>query len=129
MTLLSRGIPLEELIMFTISLYVGAAVLLLLSAFKDKGRTLAALRKQWKSFENILPQFLAMILIIGLTLALSPPEIISRIIGEETGWLGMLGVAVVGAITLIPWICCFPFLTRKTAYSSGIGKKWSNCRV
>lgn len=36
-----------------------------------------------------------------------PPEIISRIIGEETGWLGMLGVAVVGAITLIPGFVAF----------------------
>ena len=50
--------------MFTIILYALAFVLLTISFFKDKGKTKAALKKAWKAFENILPQFLAILLIM-----------------------------------------------------------------
>lgn len=106
--------------MFTISLYVVAATLLLLSAIFNKSRTLVALKKSWKSFENILPQFLAVILIIGLTLAALSPESISELIGKQSGWLGMLGAAIVGSVTLVPGFVAFPLAAKLMGSGGGM---------
>ncbi|WP_353853016.1 permease [Dehalobacter restrictus] len=94
--------------MFTIVLYVLAAGLLLLSFLKDKKKTKMALLKAWKSFENILPQFLSIIIIIGIMLAVLSPDTISKLIGQQSGWIGMIIAAVIGSITLIPGFVAFP---------------------
>ena len=94
--------------MFTIILYLLAGSLLLLSAIKDKKKTKKALIKAWKSFENILPQFLSILLIIGIVLTALTPEAISKLLGQESGWLGMVIASVVGSITLIPGFVAFP---------------------
>lgn len=94
--------------MFTIVLYILAAGLLILSYIKDKKKTKMALFKAWKSFENILPQLLAILIMIGVLLAALSPETISNLIGRESGWLGMLVASILGSITLIPGFVAFP---------------------
>lgn len=89
-------------------LYIGTAVLLLLSYYKDKQKTKKALLKAWKAFENILPQFLVVILLVSLLLAALDHQMILKIIGTESGWLGTLLAALVGAVTLIPGFVAFP---------------------
>ena len=84
--------------MFTILMYIVAFGLLILSFFKDKKKTLLALKKAWKSFENILPQFLSILVMIGIMLAVLSPEVISGLIGEKSGWLGMLMASLVGSV-------------------------------
>ncbi|NPV26073.1 MAG: permease [Firmicutes bacterium] len=94
--------------MFTNTLYVLTIVLLLYSFYRDKKKTNMALKKAWKSFENILPQFLAILLIIGITLAVLSPETISKLIGQKSGWMGMIIASIIGSITLIPGFVAFP---------------------
>jgi len=94
--------------MFTIILYILAVFFLFLSFVKDRKKTGMALKKAWKAFENILPQFLAILVIIGLMLSILTPEQISRLIGQQSGWLGMLIAGVIGSITLIPGFVAFP---------------------
>jgi uncharacterized membrane protein YraQ (UPF0718 family) len=94
--------------MFTIILYILAFVLLLFSFIKDRKKTNIALKKAWKSFENILPQFLSILVIIGIMLAILSPEMISKIIGKESGWVGAVVAAFIGSITLIPGFVAFP---------------------
>lgn len=105
--------------MFTIVLYVLAATLLLLSFIKDKAKTKIALVKAWKAFENILPQFIAIIIIVGLMLSVISPATISKFIGNQSGWIGMFLVAIVGAITLIPGFVAFPLAA--TLLNNGAG--------
>ena len=94
--------------MFTIILYLLASVLLIISFLKDKKKTKMALKKAWKAFENILPEFLVVILLVGLLLAVLNPEAISKIIGAESGWYGVVLAGFVGSITLIPGFVAFP---------------------
>ena len=94
--------------LFTLILYGVAGVCLVISVIKDRKKTLLALKKAWKSFENILPQFLAILLIIGMGLAVLNAETISRLIGKQSGWLGVAVLAILGAITLIPGFIAFP---------------------
>ncbi len=92
----------------TIALYVIAIAALITSFVRSKEKTRLALKKAWKAFENILPQFLSIILIIGMMLAILTPEQISHFIGKESGWLGVLLAAAIGSITLIPGFVAFP---------------------
>jgi uncharacterized membrane protein YraQ (UPF0718 family) len=86
---------------------------------KDKKKTKMSLKKAWKAFENILPEFLVVILFVGVLLAVLNPDAISKIIGSDSGWLGVMIAAVVGAITLIPGFVAFP--TAAMLLQSGAG--------
>jgi uncharacterized membrane protein YraQ (UPF0718 family) len=92
----------------TYILYGVTIILLIISFIKDKKKTKMSLKKAWKAFENILPQFLVVILFVGVLLALLNSEVIGNIIGSNSGWLGVLFAAVVGSITLIPGFVAFP---------------------
>jgi uncharacterized membrane protein YraQ (UPF0718 family) len=94
--------------LFTIILYGVAGGGLIVSLVKSRKKTLMALKKAWKSFENILPQFLSVLVIIGLMLAVLEPETISKFVGSGSGFLGMLVLAALGAVTLIPGFIAFP---------------------
>lgn len=90
-------------------IFYGLAIVgLAVSFFKDKKKTLLALKKAWKSFENILPQFLVVLLVIGVLLTVLNPQVISQLLGAESGWYGTVIAAFVGAITLIPPFVAFP---------------------
>lgn len=91
-----------------IALYTITIALLGGSFYKDKKKTKMALKKAWKSFENILPQFLVVILLVGFLLAILNPKVISGIIGANSGWVGVILASLVGAITLIPGFVAFP---------------------
>jgi uncharacterized membrane protein YraQ (UPF0718 family) len=67
-----------------------------------------ALKKAWKAFENILPQFLTILIIIGLALAILSPEAITNLLGTNSGIWGVMAAAVIGSITLIPGFVAFP---------------------
>ena len=76
-----------------------------------------SLNKSWKAVENIMPQFLSIILIIGITLAALSPQEINNLIGQQSGWIGMIIAAIIGSATLIPG---FVALTA-ALYKSGGG--------
>ena len=90
------------------SLYAITLLLLIISYFKNKNKTKIALKKAWKSFENILPEFLVIILLVGILIAVINPELISKIIGSNSGWLGVFLASIIGSITLIPGFVAFP---------------------
>lgn len=89
-------------------LYGITILLLAISYYKDKKKTKMALKKAWKAFENILPEFLTVIMFVGVLLAVLNPQVISKIIGNNSGWFGVIIAAIVGAITLIPGFVAFP---------------------
>jgi len=92
----------------TTALYIGTIGLLLISYFKDQKKTRMALKKAWKAFENILPEFLVVIMLVGVMLAVVNNDVISKVIGADSGWMGVVLAALIGAITLIPGFIAFP---------------------
>ncbi|WP_205737058.1 permease [Acetobacterium paludosum] len=92
----------------TIVFYGVAAAGLILSLAKSKEKTKLALKKAWKAFENIMPQFLGIILLIGLLLSVLSAEQISSLIGKDSGWIGVIIASIIGSITLIPGFVAFP---------------------
>lgn len=103
----------------TTALYIFTIGLLLISYYKDKKKTKMALKKAWKAFENILPEFLVVIMLVGVMLAVVNNDVISKVIGADSGWLGVLLAAIIGAITLIPGFIAFP--TAALLLKSGAG--------
>jgi uncharacterized membrane protein YraQ (UPF0718 family) len=94
--------------MFTYILYALAIIGLIFSFIKDKGKTKKALLTAWKSFENILPQCITVLIIIALFLTVLDTEQISELLGAESGALGLIIGAVVGSITLMPPYVALP---------------------
>lgn len=105
---------------FTYSFYGLAALLLFFSFLKDKRKTLLSLKKAWKMFTGVLSQFVAILLFVGLALAVLSPEIIRRLIGEETGFIGMLLSSLVGAVSLVPVMIAFPIVAELLESGAGI---------
>lgn len=100
-------------------MYAVTTLFLIFSYFRDRNKTKMALKKAWKSFENILPQLLGVLILVGLLLAVFDAERISKIIGNQSGWMGVIFSAVVGAITLIPGFVAFP--TAALLLNNGAG--------
>jgi uncharacterized membrane protein YraQ (UPF0718 family) len=106
--------------MFTFILYGLSISLLVVSAFKDRKKTWMALKKAWKAFENILPQMLGVLTLIGLMLAILSPETISSLIGKQSGWIGIAIAAALGSITLIPGFVAFPLAAALLKSGAGV---------
>lgn len=108
--------------MSAIVLYAGTAVLLGWSFSKNRQKTKQALKKGWKAFENILPQFLTILLLIGFILAVLDEATISRLLGKESGMMGMAIAAAIGSVTLIPGFIAFPLAASLLAAGAGYGQ-------
>lgn len=105
---------------FTYCLYGITGVLLILSFIKSRQKTALALKKAWKMFWSILPQFLAILFLIGLLLAVLQPDTIQTIIGSGSGIKGMLLSAVLGSVTIIPALIAFPIASKLLQNGAGI---------
>ena len=105
--------------MSTILLYGVTITLLLISLVKDRKKTVMALRKAFKALENILPEFMVVILLVGLLLAVMNPTLISSLIGRDSGISGLVLALLVGSVTLIPGFVAFP--TAAMLLASGAG--------
>ena len=105
--------------MFTKFLYGAAILWLLISFVKDKEKTKLALKKAWRSFENILPSVLAILLLIGFILTFLDAQAISSLLGSGSGILGMVIAAAVGCVTLIPGFVAFPLAASLLAAGAG----------
>jgi len=106
----------------TFIIYILVSCLLCLSFVKDKDKTHRALKKAWKSFENIMPQFLSILLIIGIMLAVLDPQTIYMLLGKDSGLRGMTLAAVIGSITLIPGFVAFPLAAALLKAGAGYGQ-------
>ncbi len=104
----------------TIALYVLMAAGLTFSFVKSKEKTRMALKKAWKSFENILPQFMVILLLIGMMLAVLTPTQISTLLGSGSGWIGVMAASLIGSITLVPAFIAFPLAAALLQNGAGI---------
>ncbi len=103
-----------------ILLYAFTLAALLFSAYKDRKKTKKAVLKGLKSLNNILPQFITVLVIVSIVLSLFDEALMTRILGEDSGFLSTIGAAVVGSITLIPGFIAFPVASELLRSGAGI---------
>lgn len=87
--------------MMSAVLYGGMAVALLISWRVDPERTRRALRIGAKSLHGLAPMVLGMVVLVGLVLALVPPEMIRKLFSYG-GVGGFAMVAAIGSIVSMP---------------------------
>ena len=92
----------------TLVIYGILVICLIISLLKSKEKTVQAFKVALKALGKSAPSLIAVLGLVGLTLGILSPETISRLLGEEAGFIGTLIAAVVGAITLIPSLIAFP---------------------
>lgn len=108
-----------RLLMQNLILYGITVSLIVFSLIKDKQKTKLGMKKAWRAFENILPQFLGIITLVGIMLAIVNPETISAMLGNSSGWWGVIISSIIGSITLIPGFIAFP--TAAMLINNGAG--------
>lgn len=92
----------------TITIYGVLAIGLIFSFIKSKEKTKKAFIVARKALLKSAPSLLTVIGIVGLTLGILTPEMISSLVGSEAGFTATIVAAVIGAITLIPSLIAFP---------------------
>lgn len=100
-------------------LYTIAIILTSISFIKDQNKTKDALLKSWKMFRNLIPSILSIMLFVGLSLSILTPSFISSIIGEESGFIGIVYSVIIGSVALIPSFVVFPL--GNTLVQNGAG--------
>ena len=75
---------------------------------KDREKAQRSLIIAFRSFFRILPMVFILIVLIGLLMGFVPAAEISKFIGKQSGFSGILLVAIVGAILHIPALISFP---------------------
>ncbi len=106
--------------MFTCCLYGITGILLLLSLIKSKRKTILALKKAWRMFWAVLPQFLGILFLVGLMLAVAQPVTINTLIGAESGVKGLLLSALLGSAAIIPALIAFPIASELLQNGAGL---------
>ena len=106
-------------LIFNGALYLAAIGFLIFSLIRDKAKTKQALMKAWKSFENILPILLGIVLLVGIILTVLNPQMITVSIGKDSGFMGTVILGFIGAVTLIPGFIAFP--TAALLLEGGVG--------
>lgn len=106
--------------MDTLILYIVVLVLFGVSLAKDRAKTMQALKKGLKAVEGILPQFITVLILIAVLLAVFNAETISRFIGSGSGALGVLLAGLLGSVTLIPGFVAFPLAGELLRNGAGV---------
>ncbi|MBE3519921.1 MAG: permease [Firmicutes bacterium] len=94
--------------MYGLVLYLISIILVIVSWKANRDRTREALRMAAKTLVRTAPFMVTVVGLIGLLLALIPPEWIRTYLGNQAGLAGTVGAALIGAITLIPGLIAFP---------------------
>ena len=81
---------------------------LLISLLSDKRKTFNGIKKGLKMFAGILPALLNILIFVSIVLYLIPNETIVRLLGKNSGFLGIVIAAIIGSISLIPGFISYP---------------------
>ncbi|MGD0843776.1 MAG: permease [Geobacteraceae bacterium] len=82
-------------------------IALMVSFWKDRERTRKALLISYRSFMALVPSLLGMTGLVGLVLALIPPNLLTNLF-KFHGIAGFVLIALVGAIVTMPAPVAFP---------------------
>lgn len=90
-----------------IYLYVLTIVILFFSFIKDRERTIKGIKKGLNKFNNILPSYLVLLMIISIILLLSE-EFIIKYLSQNNVFAGTFMSVVIGSITMMPGFIAYP---------------------
>lgn len=92
----------EVIIIMITTILVGVSLIL------DKNKTLRGLKHGGKMAHNLLPKFLLLLIFVSVFLSLISQSSLVRLLGVESGPLGILIAAGIGSLALIPGPIVYP---------------------
>ncbi len=95
---------------FTLSMWIITIIFVIVSIIKDKEKTINALKVALKMGKAMALSIFSIIFLIGLVLAIIPPESIAIFIENQNPIIATIGSALLGTITLIPAFIAFPLI-------------------
>ncbi|MFW5695522.1 MAG: permease [Alkalispirochaeta sp.] len=85
-----------------------AGVALGVALLRDRQRALRGLQVAARMTWSMLPMVIIIILLIGALFAVVSPDALERFVGDQSGPLGVVLVALVGGVLHIPALLAFP---------------------
>ncbi len=107
--------------MATLSVNLIALIALVLAFTKDRKKAKQALRVAFRSFFGMLPMVLIIVVLIGILLGFVTPQVIQNLVGEESGWAGILTAMLIGSLMHIPAIMAFPLAASLLESGAAVG--------
>ncbi len=95
---------------FTLAIWVGTLIFLVISFIKDKAKTKQALKMAFGMGKGMVTSILSIIFAIGLILTLLPPTEIAAFVSNQSTLLATVVAALFGTITLVPAFIAFPLV-------------------
>ncbi|RLB01774.1 MAG: hypothetical protein DRG83_09590 [Deltaproteobacteria bacterium] len=89
-------------------LYVVTGLAVVISCVANRDKTYSAGVIAIKKFVNILPAFVAMLILVSIALFLVPDKVILNYLGNSNKFIGVLFASFFGSITLMPGFIVFP---------------------
>ena len=78
------------------------------SFYKNRQKSIKALKVALKGTLNMAPAIGIILVLVGLLLGFFKPELISKLLGNQTGIVGITLASIAGAILMIPSLVAFP---------------------
>ncbi|MEA1911789.1 MAG: permease [Spirochaetota bacterium] len=78
------------------------------SFYKNKQKSIKALKVALKGTLGMAPAILTILVLVGLLMGFFKPELISKLLGNQSGIIGIALASVTGAILMIPSLVAFP---------------------
>jgi uncharacterized membrane protein YraQ (UPF0718 family) len=85
-----------------------AVISLIISFIKSKKKTFESFKIAKNLFFSIFVEIIGVMALVGLLLAIIPPDLISKLLGGANDFLNILFGAFFGTITIIPGFIAFP---------------------
>ncbi|GAU77893.1 hypothetical protein [Fusibacter sp. 3D3] len=105
--------------MTSIIIYSVVTFLMIISFIKSPQKTKKAFKIGFNSFKKLLPSIIPMMIGIGIVLSLLSPETVSSILGEKSGFLGVLIGLGIGSVAFMPSFVAFPLGANLLAHGAG----------
>lgn len=105
---------------FTIALWVITLAWFIYSIVKDRKKTFTSVKMSFGMMKSIGSDMIAILLLIGLILALIPPETMGQYLNSSDTFISTIVFALIGCITLIPAFVAFPLAGSLVDVGAGI---------
>jgi uncharacterized membrane protein YraQ (UPF0718 family) len=100
----------KEVVLNVTAVFIDIFVLglLVLSIIKSRDKTKQSLRLAMMAFMRTLPTVVMVIILIGVLMGFVSRETIANFVGKQSGFGGVLIIALIGAFLYVPSLIAFP---------------------
>ena len=98
-----------------------AITLVLIGYYKGQGQSVQGLKAGFAMFTGLLPLLLFAFIIAGMVQALLPHDMITRWVGAESGWRGIMVGSAAGALTPAGPFVSFPIAATMMKSGASVG--------